>query len=132
MLVERLGGLDGLDGLDGLLTWPLRFLHFSISPFLHSSTSPLLHSLFPPLLHFFISSSFLLHFFFISSTLTRQCTDIVRGWRQANSAYGGGPHQQQQVSGDLPPNMSLLPLYVMAMIKSPALRGGNTVRSDTK
>jgi hypothetical protein len=109
------------------------FLHFSIPPLLHFSTSPFLISSTSPLLHFFfISSSFLLHFFFISSTLTRQCTDIVRGWRQANSAYGGGPHQQQQVSGDLPPNMSLLPLYVMAMIKSPALRGGNTVRSDTK
>jgi hypothetical protein len=114
----------------------------TISPFLHFSIPPLLHFSIPYFLHFstssfllhffFISSSFLLHFFFISSTLTRQCTDIVRGWRQANSAYGGGPHQQQQVSGDLPPNMSLLPLYVMAMIKSPALRGGNTVRSDTK
>jgi len=65
--------------------------------------------------------------------LVRQCTDIVRGWRQANSAYGGPNMQQQNNSpGDLPPNMLLLPLYVMAMIKSPALRGGNTISFDQR
>ena len=53
---------------------------------------------------------------------------MLRGWRQANSAYG--PNQQQ--IEDLPPNMSLLPLYIMGMIKSPSLRGGNVMSLDQR
>lgn len=60
--------------------------------------------------------------------LQKQCEDILRAYR--NSGAYGMQQQQQQIN--LPESLHLLPLYVMALMKNPAFRGGTDVRPDER
>ena len=61
--------------------------------------------------------------------LHRRCVDIVRSYRVSTTSGFGATGQQQEM---LPENLQLLPLYTMALEKSPLLRGGNDLTSDVR
>lgn len=61
--------------------------------------------------------------------LHRKCVDIVRAYRVSTMSAFGAANQQQEI---LPDNLKLLPLYTMALEKSPMLRGGNDISSDVR
>lgn len=65
----------------------------------------------------------------------RGCADLVRTAKTltaAQPAYGPNQAQPPAQQPTLPASVSLLPLYAMALQKSPALRGGGQVPSDLR
>lgn len=63
----------------------------------------------------------------VRGSLQKTCVSIIRAYR-TSGAYPQG--QGYQVN--LPESLQLLPLYVLAMIKNPAFRGGTDIRSDER
>ncbi|GBG28457.1 Protein transport protein SEC24 [Hondaea fermentalgiana] len=83
----------------------------------------------------------------IRSKMQNFCVNVLRASKSSMNSmpYGQPPgmmmpqqqyqqqqQQQQQQGPQLPESMSLLPLYAMAMIKSPAFRGGDHVGFDER
>jgi protein transport protein SEC24 len=70
--------------------------------------------------------------------LQNDCTNVVRGQRMINvsnniGGYTGIQQSQSPSQGiNLPEQMTLLPLNTMALMKSLAFRGGNSIRSDER
>ncbi|ETV97794.1 hypothetical protein, variant [Aphanomyces invadans] len=59
------------------------------------------------------------------------CVDIARAYR-TSGAYGQNNPSNSGFQLQLPESLQLLPLYTMALMKSPAFRGGTDIGSDER
>lgn len=63
------------------------------------------------------------------SRLQSQCAEIARSYR-TSGAFGANQGAGYQLT--LPESLQLLPLYVMALLKNPAFRGGSDLNTDER
>ena len=66
------------------------------------------------------------------ASLLKSCVDLIRANKMSCGRTSYGAPAQQQQPQLLPPNLALLPLYIMALQKNPAFRGGNEVGIDER
>jgi len=64
--------------------------------------------------------------------LQQTCIDIVRAAKGGDQRVGYAPQLTQQEEKEIPPNLQLLPLYTMALMKNVAFRGGTDIHPDER
>jgi len=68
--------------------------------------------------------------------IQQSCVDIIRtakgGGNRAMPGYGAPPDQGTNDDGEIPKQLQLLPLYVLATMKNVAFRGGTDVHPDER